>query len=149
MTEFRLFFKLLDKDFLFRLIFLFLLYSLVPLSEIMLFLYLGDLVGKYFILALAAVAGLLGVLIALGQVRSTLSGIKKKIRAGEYPGKEFMDLAGILIGSIFLLTPGFITDFLGFLLLVPPIRDGLGRLFVRRLDKRFKEVYEYLRLYDM
>jgi UPF0716 protein FxsA len=149
MTEFRLIFRFLDRDFLFKLIFIFLLYSLVPLAEIFLFLYLGDLVGNYLILAIAAVTGLIGVLIALRQVRITLSGLKAKIRQGEYPGKEFVDLAGILVGSIFLLTPGFITDFLGFLLLVPPIREGIGKLIARKMDGKLKEIYEYLRLYDL
>jgi UPF0716 protein FxsA len=121
----------------------------VPLGEIFHFIYLSDLVGAYLILAIAAMTGLVGVLIALGQVRSVLARIKEKIRAGEYPGREFIGLGGILVGSVFLLTPGFITDFFGFLLLIPPIREGLGRLVVKRLDKRLKEVYEYLRLYDL
>jgi UPF0716 protein FxsA len=148
MTEFRLLFRFLDRDFLFKLIFILLLYSLVPLSEIFLFIFLSDLVGMYLILAIAAVIGLVGVLIALRQITIILAELKTKIKKGEYPGKEFVDLAGILIGSIFLLTPGFITDFLGFLLLIPLIRTGLGRLIVRKLEGRMKELYEYLRLYD-
>lgn len=149
MTEYRFLFRLLDKDFVFKLIFILLLYSLVPLAEIFLFLYLGDLVGNYLILAVAAMTGLVGVLIALRQIRGTLASLKSTIRKGQYPGKEFVDLAGILVGSIFLLTPGFITDFFGFLLLVPPIREALGRMIVRRMDGKLKDVYEYLRLYDM
>ncbi len=149
MTEFRLIFKLLDRDFLFKLIFALLLYSLVPLAEIFVFIRLGDLLGGYLVMAMAALMGLVGVLIALRQIRISLEKLKAKIRGGEYPGKEFVDLLGILLGSIFLLTPGFITDFFGFLLLVPPIREALGRMIARRMDVRLKEVYEYLRLYDL
>jgi UPF0716 protein FxsA len=149
MTEIRFIVKLLDRDFVFKLIFILLLYSLVPLAEIFLFLYLGDLVGNYLILVIAAMTGLIGVLIALRQVQKILSRLKVKIRRGEYPGREFVNLSGILAGSLFLLTPGFITDFLGFLLLVPPIREALGRLIARKLDGKLKEVYEYLRLYDL
>jgi UPF0716 protein FxsA len=149
MNEFRLVFKLLDRDFLFKLIFAMLLYSLVPLAEIFVFIRLGDLLGGYLVMAAAATLGLVGVLIALRQIRITLDALKAKIREGEYPGKEFVNLLGILLGSVFLLTPGFITDFFGFLLLIPPIREGLGRMIARRMDVTLKEVYEYLRLYDL
>jgi UPF0716 protein FxsA len=148
MTEYRLLFRFLDRDFLFKLIFLLLLYSLVPLSEIVLFIYLSQLIGQYLILALAAIIGLVGVLVAARQITIILKKLKSKIKKGEYPGQEFIDLAGILIGSVFLLTPGFITDFVGFLLLIPPVRVALGRLIVRRMEGRLKELYEYLRLYD-
>ena len=46
MTELRLLFRFLDKDFLFRLIFILLLYSIVPIAEIILFLWLGELIGQ-------------------------------------------------------------------------------------------------------
>jgi UPF0716 protein FxsA len=149
MTEFRLVFKFLDKDFLFKLIFVTLLYSIVPIAEIVLFLKIGEWIGPYLVLAIAALAGLFGVLLALRQVRITLESLKAKIRKGEYPGKEFVDLAGIVLGSVFLLTPGFITDFLGFLLLISPLRGAFGRFIARKMDARFKEIYEYLRLYDL
>lgn len=149
MTELRLLFRFLDKDFLFRLIFALLLYSIVPLAEIFLFLYLGELVGNYLILAIAATVGLLGVLVALREIRVTLERLRARIRRNEYPGLEFMDLAGILVGGLLLLTPGFITDFVGFLLFFPVFRRAAGRAITRRLDRNLREVYEYLRLGEM
>jgi UPF0716 protein FxsA len=149
MTEFRLLFRFLDKDFLFRLIFILLLYSIVPIAEIFLFLWLGELIGNYLILAIAAVVGLLGMLFALREVRVTLERLRARIRRHEYPGSEFVDLAGILAGSILLLTPGFITDFVGFLLLIPFFRRVLGRVVTRRMDRSLHEVYEYLQLSDI
>jgi UPF0716 protein FxsA len=149
MTELRLLFRFLDKDFLFRLIFIMLLYSIVPISEIFLFLWLGEVVGNYLILAIAAVVGLFGMLLALREVRVTLERLRSRIRRHEYPGAEFVDLAGILVGSVLLLTPGFITDFAGFLLLVPFFRRALGRAVTRRLDRSLHEVYEYLQLSEI
>jgi UPF0716 protein FxsA len=149
MTEFRLLFRFLDKDFLFRLIFILLLYSIVPIAEIFLFLWLGEVIGNYLILAIAAVVGLLGMLFALREVRVTLERLRARIRRHEYPGSEFVDLAGILAGSILLLTPGFITDFVGFLLLIPFFRRVLGRVVTRRMDRSLHEVYEYLQLSDI
>ena len=149
MIEFRLFLRFLDREFLVKLIFILLLYSLVPLGEIFLFLFLGDLLGNYLILAIAAVVGLVGILFAVGQIRHTLERLRGKIRQSQYPGREFVDLVGILVSSVLLLTPGFITDFAGFLLLIPFFREALGRAIAKRMDKSFKEVYEYLRLYDL
>lgn len=149
MIELRLLFRFLDKEFLFRLIFILLLYSIVPIAEIFLFLWLGEVIGNYLILAIAAVVGLFGMLFALREVRVTLARLRSRIRRHEYPGTEFVDLAGILVGAILLLTPGFITDFVGFLLLIPFFRRALGRAVTRRLDRSLHEVYEYLQLSDL
>ena len=149
MMEPRLFLRFLDKEFLVKLIFILLLYSLVPLGEIMLFLYLGELIGNYLVIAIAAVVGLVGVLLDVGQMRRTLDRLRAKVRQGQYPGREFVDLAAMLVSSVLLLTPGFITDFVGFVLLVPFFRQALGRAIAKRLGKNFTEIYEYLKLYDL
>jgi UPF0716 protein FxsA len=149
MTEFKLIFKFVDRDFLFRLIFIALLYSVVPIAEVMLFFELGQIVGPYLVLIIAAVVGLFGVLLAMRQMRVTLGRLKSRISAGEYPGREFVDLMGIAIGSILLLTPGFITDLVGFLLLISPIRQALGRLTAGKMGAKFREIYDYLRLREL
>ncbi|HET6485370.1 MAG TPA: FxsA family protein, partial [Spirochaetia bacterium] len=75
-----------------------------------------------------------------------LDRLKARIRESAYPGKEFVDLVGILIGSLLLLTPGFVTDVVGYLLLLPFLRDRLAKVIARKLDSHFREVYEYLKL---
>ena len=52
----------------------------------------------------------------------------------------------MLAASILLLTPGFITDTLGFLLFVPSVRNALGRWVLRKTRTDLKELYEYLKL---
>ena len=146
MTGARLLLKILDKDFLFKIILILLLYSLVPLAEIFLFLALGNLIGNYLTLALAAVAGVAGALVALGQVQRTQGKLREKIRRGEYPGREFADLAGMVAGGLLLVTPGFITDLIGYGLMIPFFREALGRAIVQKLDRSFKDVFAYLRL---
>ncbi|HTP57339.1 MAG TPA: hypothetical protein VMM82_00385, partial [Spirochaetia bacterium] len=64
MRELRLLIRLIEKDYLFKLIFALLLYSLVPLAEVFFFIYLGNLIGNWLVIVLAALAGLPGVLIA-------------------------------------------------------------------------------------
>ncbi|HEC62209.1 MAG TPA: FxsA family protein [bacterium] len=148
MLSIKLLLRFFDKTFVTRLLMLALLYSLVPLAEIFLLIYLGDLLGTYLILALTASTGLIGLLIALNSFQRNLKILKQKIKDGQYPGEEFVTLTGVIAGGLLLLTPGFITDFLGFLLFVPAVRNGLGRLFIQKTQTSMKELYEYLKLYD-
>jgi UPF0716 protein FxsA len=148
MNQARTLLRFFDRSFITRVLLLALLYSLLPLAEIFLLIYLGDRMGNYFTLALAALTGLIGMLFALRGFRKNLDILKRKIRAGEYPGEEFATLTGIFVAAVLLLTPGFITDVLGLLLFVPVIRSGLGRMLIRLTRTDLKELYEYLKLYD-
>ena len=146
MKEPRYFIKAVGKDFFFKLILMLLLYSLVPLGEIFLFIYLGELIGNYLVLVIAAVAGMGGALTAFGQAQRAIERLNAQLRAGKYPGREFADLAGIIVGGILLVTPGFVTDICGYLLMIPALRVRLRGSIRNRLEKSFKEIYQYLRL---
>jgi UPF0716 protein FxsA len=146
MKETHHFINAAGKDFFFKLILILLLYSLVPLAEIFLFIYLGELIGNYLVLVLAAVAGMGGALIAFSQAQGAMERLKAQLRAGRYPGPEFADLAGVIVSGILLITPGFITDLCGYLLMIPALRDGLRGILKSKLEKSFKEIYQYLRL---
>ncbi len=140
--------RFLDRTFITKLLILALLYSLLPLAEIFLLIYLGDRIGNYFTLALAAFTGLIGMLFALRGFQRNLQLLKVKIKKGVFPTEEFITLTGIFAAGILLLTPGFITDLFGFMLFVPVIRSALGRLIIRLTRADFKELYEYMKLYD-
>ncbi len=141
--------RFFDRSFIIKLLMLALLYSLVPLSEIFLLIYLGGIIGNYLTLALAASTGLIGMLFALLEFQKNLSLLKQKIKDGIYPGMEFITLTGVLAGGLLLLTPGFITDLLGFSLFIPIIRNSAGKFFISKTKDSFKEIYEYLKLYDL
>jgi UPF0716 protein FxsA len=149
MTAIKLFLKLVEKEFVAGLLLLLLLYSLLPLSEILLLLYIGGVLGNYLTLACAASTGLFGAMVALTQFKTVLRVLREKVREGDYPGREFIAMAGILAGGLLLLTPGFITDLFGFLLFVPLFRNLIGRLITKRIEKQLKELYEYLKLYEI
>jgi UPF0716 protein FxsA len=149
MTGIRVLLRFFEKDFIAKLLFLMLLYSLLPLSEIVLLLFIGDHLGNYFTLTCAASTGLFGVFVALSQLRGATVSLREKVRDGVYPGAEFVSIAGVLVGGLLLLTPGFITDVFGFLLFLPGLRNAVGRMITRRIEKQLKEVYEYLQLYEL
>jgi len=149
MQPVRAFLRLLDSTFVTKLLILALLYSLVPLAEIFLLIYLGSAIGLYISLALAAFAGLVGMLLALKEFRRNLESLRKKTRKGVFPAQEFINLTSVLAASILLLTPGFITDTMGFLLFVPALRDRFGRWVLAKTRTDLKELYEYLKLEEL
>jgi UPF0716 protein FxsA len=135
----------LGKDYLPKMILFLLVFAAVPLAEVFLFLYLGNLVGNYLVLVMAAVAGMAGALIAFDQFRRGLAALRARVDQARYPGREFVTLAGCAVAGILLITPGFITDVCGYLLLIPRIRAAVSRRVVKRLEPGFRSIYEYLR----
>ena len=149
MRELRVFFRAIEKDFVFKLILALLVYSLVPLAEIIFFIYLGVLVGNWLALVLAVLAGLPGVLIMQGRLQDSLARLRLKLHDHQYVGAEVVQLLGLLVGGILLATPGFLTDVLGYLLLVPALRDSLARFLCRKMERGMRDLYEYLRLNEL
>ncbi len=80
--------RLLDRTFVTKLLILGLLYSLVPLGEIFLLIWLGSKIGVYISLALAAFAGLIGMLAALRELRKNLEALRRKSRRGNCPPRS-------------------------------------------------------------
>lgn len=149
MFNIKILLRLFDTGFIKRNFLILLLFALIPFGEILLLFYLGEFLGRYLTLAIAAATGLLGFFLAYGVVRRQIIEIKMRIQEGAYPGKGFMGLAGSLAGSICLITPGFATDILGLFFFLPLFRDALGNMVIRKLEIQTKELYEYLKLYDL
>ncbi len=127
----------IDRDYLFKLIVALLVYALVPLGEIFFFLFLGSLIGNYLVLVLAAVAGVAGAFAGIAQARRLFAASRSA---------PVSELAGLAVAAVLLITPGFITDVLGFLLLVPAIRAWAGARAAGLLKARAPAVYRQLGL---
>jgi len=132
-----------DKGF-FTLVLVLFLYAVIPLAEIFLFVLLGYTISIWLVIAIAAIAALPGVLVALSEARRILPRLRERIRDGRSPGREIASLAGILAGCLFLITPGFITDVLGYLLLVPPFRAALTRAIARAMKGSYRDLQRWL-----
>ena len=85
-----------------------------------------------------AVTGIAGATLARHQGMSVLRELKKQMRRGELPGQALMDGVLILIGAALLLTPGFLTDVLGFSLLVPVTRSAYRKLLRRWVRRKMQ-----------
>jgi UPF0716 protein FxsA len=149
MIEMQTLIRFADKGFVLKLFLLLLLFSLFPIAEVLLFFHVGAEFGNYFVLACAVGTGLLGLAVATRQAWKIITRIRTKTKDGEYPRRDVQYLAGILVAGFFLLIPGFITDFLGLLFLLPLFRNPLGRGITRSMEPRLKQAYEYLKVYDL
>jgi UPF0716 protein FxsA len=137
-----------DRSNLFKVILLLLVYSLIPLGEIILFVYLGNVIGNYLILVVAAVAGLPGAIIILSQMRRLLI-TRRRLGEGRAAAAGYVDLLGLCAGALLLITPGFVTDVCGYLLFIPGVRKAAGKLIAHRLPAGFKEIGDALGLLSL
>ena len=115
---------------------LFLLLLVVPLIEIVLFIEVGGAIGVWPTIGIVILTAVIGTFMLRRQGLAALRDVQSRLAAGDNPGRLLADGAMILIAGVLLLTPGFLTDTIGFLLLIPPVR---GWLF-DRLAPRFAVV---------
>ena len=104
---------------------LFLGFLLVPLVEIGLFIVLGQTIGLWPTLLGVVVTALIGSAIIRLQGLSLISDIQRHMQAGKLPAQQIFEGLMVGIAGALLLTPGYFTDTIGFLLLVPPLRQAL------------------------
>jgi len=114
---------------------LFLLFTLIPLLELWILIKLGSLVGILPTIIIVASTGFFGVLLAKSQGLTVLNQMQHDMKQGILPGNKLIDGACILLGGAFLITPGLLTDLLGFSLLVPQSRGWLKRIARRYLQR--------------
>ena len=112
------------------------LFIVVPIAELYVIWKVGDSIGIWLTLALLAVDSLLGSLLLRAQGRSVWMRFNTALSEGKIPHREVVDGVLVIFGGAFLITPGFLTDIVGLLLLIPPTRALIRRLVVRRLGRR-------------
>lgn len=102
----------------------------IPILEIAVFIAVGRQIGLLPTLALILVTAIAGSVLLRVQGFGVLTRIRQTMEAGRVPGRDLVHGVMILAAGVLLLTPGFVTDTLGFLLFVPRIRD-LGWKFLK------------------
>ena len=112
------------------------LFIVVPLAELYVILKVGDAIGALWTILLLAADSVLGSLLLRAQGRSVWRRFNEVLARGEMPHREVLDGVLVVFGGAFLITPGFITDIAGALLLIPPTRSVIRRLVARRLGRR-------------
>ncbi|MBW3553106.1 MAG: FxsA family protein [Gemmatimonadetes bacterium] len=110
-------------------------FILLPLAELALLIQIGRWIGLAGTLALVVATGLLGAALARRQGARAWRAIQQEMREGRMPAGSVVDGLLILIGAIVLLTPGILTDLLGFALLLPPTRRFFRARLARRMER--------------
>ena len=113
------------------------LFIVVPIIELYVIIKIGGLIGVVPTLALLLADALLGSLLLRHQGRGAWQRFNQALAERRFPGREVADGLMIAIGGTLLLTPGFITDIFGLLLLIPPTRAIARRLLRRYAAHRF------------
>jgi UPF0716 protein FxsA len=111
-------------------------FIVVPLAELYVILKVGDAIGVLWTVVLLLADSVLGTMLFRSQGRTVWRRFNETMSAGRVPHRELIDGVLIIFGGAFLITPGFLTDIFGLLLLLPPTRSVIRRLVARRLGRR-------------
>jgi UPF0716 protein FxsA len=116
---------------------LLLIFIVVPISELYVIIQVGQAIGALPTIAVLVADSILGSMLLRSQGRSAWRRFNAAVAEGRAPTREVLDGVLVIFGGAFLITPGFLTDIIGLLLLLPPSRAAFRRLLVRRMRSRF------------
>lgn len=108
-----------------------LLFIIIPIAEIMLLLKVSQYIGAWTTVGLVLLTAVVGVNLLKRQGLSTLSRFQQRLQSGQIPAQEMVEGMLIAFSGALLLTPGFITDAIGFTCLLPPVRALLAKRILR------------------
>lgn len=114
---------------------LILLFSIIPLIELMILIRIGTWLGALNTVLLVIATAIVGASLARRQGLATLWRIRQNLSMGKIPTEELLDGFLIIIAAIVLITPGILTDTFGLLLLIPVTRSWFKKLIRRRMGQ--------------
>lgn len=121
------------------LLYLILLFTIIPAVELAILIKVGTIIGVTNTMLLIIFTGVLGAALARYQGFTVLNSIQNELNRGIMPSHQLIDGLMILVGGIVLLTPGFVTDALGFTLLIPWTRSLIKALVQRKMEQMIRE----------
>ncbi len=116
---------------------LLILFTVVPLVELWLLVEIGGQFGLLATIAIILGTGVIGAALARWQGLLCLRTVQRQLRAGQLPTDAILDGLGILLAAVLLITPGVLSDAVGFCLLIPPVRRVVSRVVVKLVRARF------------
>lgn len=117
---------------------LFLLFTLVPIVELYVLIEVGSKIGALNTVLIILVTAITGAYMARTQGVQVIYQIQEALNAGRIPGRELLHGLFILLGGATLLTPGFITDVIGFTMLLPLTRELYIRVALRWIRRKLE-----------
>ncbi len=108
-------------------------FLLIPVIEIYLLIQVGQVIGAGWTVLMVVLTAVIGVWLLKIQGLSTLTRAQQRLQENQLPAREILEGMALVVAGAFLLTPGFFTDGIGFLLLFPPTRIWLASLAASRM----------------
>ena len=108
-------------------------FLLIPVVEIYLLIQVGQVIGAGWTVLMVVLTAVIGVWLLKIQGLSTLTRAQQRLQENQLPAREILEGMALVVAGAFLLTPGFFTDGIGFLLLFPPTRIWLASVAASRM----------------
>ncbi|TFG93022.1 MAG: membrane protein FxsA [Candidatus Atribacteria bacterium] len=124
---------------------LLMLFIIVPVTELYILIEAGKKIGSLTTISIIILTGIIGTYLVKDQGFMILKKIQNDLNEGIMPGDNLIQGAIILAGGVFLLTPGFVTDIVGFILLIPVSRNIVKKYLLKWLKGKIKEGNFYYR----
>jgi len=115
---------------------LLILFVLVPIAELYVIIQIGEAIGVLPTIAILVADSIIGSVLMRTQGRAAWRRFNAAVSEGRVPTREVLDGVLVVAGGLALLTPGFLTDVVGVLFLLPPTRAVIRRVFLGRLAAR-------------
>ena len=119
---------------------LFIVFIVVPLVEIYVLIQVGQVIGAWWTILLLVLDSLLGTWLIKREGARAWLALRTALETGRMPARELADGALILVGGTLMLSPGFVTDALGIVLILPLTRPIARRLLTRVVSRRLLAV---------
>jgi len=116
--------------------FLFLCFLIVPIVEMLVLLKVGSFIGAFYTITLVLMTAIIGVSLLKRQGLSAFLRANQKMQAGQMPVTEMGEGLMLAVAGALLLTPGFVTDGVGFLLLTPGVRNYLAKKWLGAMMRK-------------
>jgi len=115
---------------------LFLVFTIVPIIELVLLIEVGGIIGTWNTIFLVVATAAVGAYMVRMEGFSVIARLRNSLAAGIFPTDELLEGTMILVAGALLLTPGFFTDVLGFLLVFPPSRRVIRTALLKYIRRR-------------
>jgi UPF0716 protein FxsA len=114
---------------------LFLLFTLIPVIELSLLIEIGSYIGILNTIVIVILTAIIGAYMVRMEGMGVMYRIQKSMQEGMFPGEELISAAMILVAGALLLTPGFFTDIIGFLMVIPVTRKYITNIIKKYIKK--------------
>ncbi len=115
---------------------LFIVFALIPMIELALLIKIGSIIGTQYTILIVILTAVIGAYMVKLEGLGIVYRIQKNMNEGVFPGEELIDGMMVLVAGAVLLTPGFFTDILGFLLVFPFTRKYIKGIVVRYIKSK-------------